>query len=152
MCRWQLCWGLKNKQEFDSGWRKWGWWWEYSRQRNSICKRRGIKLHGVFKVDRNSIPVWNTRAQDAWGSDEMWGQKGWDQTVKGLHYHMRDLDFTQQVVTAALSWGKTSNMEEGLEIRDTESWETVSRDCNSPAERWWGLEPRQCSRIKRKEQ
>lgn len=35
--------------------------------------------------------------------------------MKGLNYPMRDLDFTQQAVTAALRWGKTSNMEEGLE-------------------------------------
>lgn len=106
---------------------------------------RDIKLHGVFNVVRNSIPGWNTRAQDAWGSGEKWGQKGRYQTVNYITW--RTLAFTQQTVPTALSWGKAGYKEEGLEIWVTEGWETAEA-ATAQAQEDEGLNPDRPARTR----
>lgn len=72
--------------------------------------------------------------------------------MKGLNYHMMDLDFTQQAVIAALRWRKTSNMEEGLETRETLKVERQLAEMAIVQVRDdEGLNPNSAAEIKRKE-
>lgn len=65
---------------------------------------------------------------------------------------MMDLDFTQQAVIVALRWSKTSNMEEGLEIRETLKIERqLAETAIVQVRDDEGLNPNSAAEIKRKE-